>query len=245
MIELNPPRERERSNGPDIGRAVAIVVFCSLIVLNVASLRNRSFDGVSSLAVWTASLLTLAFYVVLTVAYFRRSRAQATDRDWRAWAVALLGTSAPFLFPLLATGRVSSQAQNIAASALLIVGLSLMIWSLSYLGTNISVVPQARAVVTTGPYSYVRHPLYSAELVNVVGICLSLKGVLPWLLLAAWILLQVMRARNEEALLLTTLSGYAEYQRTTPMLIPDRLLGGAHARAARAPRTLHDRPDDV
>jgi protein-S-isoprenylcysteine O-methyltransferase Ste14 len=130
----------------------------------------------------------------------------------------------------------------------LIVGLSLMIWSLSYLGTNISVVPQARAVVTTGPYSYVRHPLYAAELVNVVGICLSLEGALPWLLLGAWVLLQVIRARNEEALLRKTLSGYAAYQRTTPMLIPWRKLARAQPprpSAEGAPCTVPDGPDDV
>ena len=83
-----------------------------------------------------------------------------------------------------------------------------------------SVVPQAREVVTHGPYAKVRYPLYAAELLNVVGLCLAHSGPWPWVVLVALAAFQVMRARREEALLAAELPGYAEYKSRTPMLVP-------------------------
>jgi protein-S-isoprenylcysteine O-methyltransferase Ste14 len=66
----------------------------------------------------------------------------------------------------------------------------------------------------------VRHPLYAAELVNVVGLCLAHTGLWPWVVLVALLTFQVIRARREEALLSRELPGYVEYKARTPMLVP-------------------------
>lgn len=203
---------------PDYGRVVAVSLFTCLLLLNAAGLFSAEVRGEPmSLA---TSALTMAFYVLLVWAYLRRSPTTRTDRHWGAWLIAVAATGAPFAFPLVSSHPRADGPVATAAVAVLIVGLLAMLWALGALGTNISVVPQAREVVTHGPYARVRHPLYTAELLSGVGICLASTGPAPWLLLAALVVLQVMRARREEALLARELTGYDEYKRHTPMLVP-------------------------
>jgi protein-S-isoprenylcysteine O-methyltransferase Ste14 len=69
-------------------------------------------------------------------------------------------------------------------------------------------------VVTTGPYAYVRHPMYAGALLYGIGAPLLLGSW--WGLLAAslpFVLLGV-RAVLEERTLSAELEGYAEYAET-------------------------------
>lgn len=205
----------------DIGRIIAVTIFTVLLALNISSLfSDLPSDTVVRFVEIASRILTIAFLAMLTFAYVRRSHTTRTDRDWRAWVVALLGTAAPFFIPLVADGQRGATPAGLAGLIVLTVGGAAMIWALSSLGTNISVVPQAREVVTDGAYARVRHPLYSAELLNVLGLCLTFTGIAPWLILGALVAFQYIRARREEALLSRELEGYPEYMLRTPMLLP-------------------------
>jgi protein-S-isoprenylcysteine O-methyltransferase Ste14 len=48
-----------------------------------------------------------------------------------------------------------------------------MVVVIFHLGRSFSVVPQARGLVRGGPYSFVRHPLYLAEEIALLGILLQ------------------------------------------------------------------------
>ena len=202
----------------DVGRVVAVTLFTMLMTLNV--LRLTSGEPLSHPLMAVNGALTLAFYLLLIWAYLRRSPSSRTDMRWSSWLVALLGTAAPFAIPLVSEGPRDGGLLALVAAAVLGIGLVAMLWALGALGTNISVVPQAREVVTHGPYSRVRHPLYAAELVNVVGLCLAATGVGPWIVMVALVTFQVLRARREEELLSRELPGYADYKSRTPMLVP-------------------------
>ena len=52
------------------------------------------------------------------------------------------------------------------ADVLLLAGTAWSVWSLRFLGRNVSVLAQARDVVDRGPYRWVRHPLYAGEIVS-------------------------------------------------------------------------------
>lgn len=210
----------EPTPGPriDLGRVIAVTIFVAFLLLNALHLLTDV--GTESVASLVPTVLTLAFYVLLVWAYLRRSPSTRTDLTWSSWLVAFLGTAAPFAIPFVSEGPRDGGWLGLAATAVLIVGLLSMLWALGALGTNISVVPQAREVVTHGPYAVVRHPLYAAEIVNVVGICLAATGPWPWVVAAALVCFQVMRARREERLLAQVLPGYADYAARTPMLVP-------------------------
>jgi protein-S-isoprenylcysteine O-methyltransferase Ste14 len=202
----------------DLGRIVAVTVFTVFLVVN--GLRLVQDDPLRSPLSTVATVLTMVFYLVLVFAYLRRSAEARTDRRWTSWAAAFAGTAAPFTIPLVSNGPSEGPVLESVSAAVLALGLLAMLWALGALGTNISVVPQAREVITHGPYARVRHPLYAAELVNVVGLCLAHTGPWPWLVLAALVVFQVIRAGREEAHLTRELPGYAAYKARTPMLVP-------------------------
>ncbi|WP_310529970.1 isoprenylcysteine carboxylmethyltransferase family protein [Nocardioides sp.] len=203
----------------DLGRVVAVTLFA--IMLSVNAVRLAGTHPLSHPLSAITTVLTMAFYVLLIWAYLRRSPSTRTDLRWSSWLVAFLGTGAPFAIPLVSRDgfREGGSLAGIAA-VVLCLGLAAMLWALGALGTNISVVPQAREVISHGPYSLVRHPLYAAELLNVVGLCLATTGPGPWVVAGALVVFQVLRARREEALLLNELPGYAAYKERTPMLVP-------------------------
>jgi protein-S-isoprenylcysteine O-methyltransferase Ste14 len=92
----------------------------------------------------------------------------------------------------------------------------------SYLSPLVRIQEErGHAVVTTGPYRYVRHPMYAAILIFVAGASLLLGswyGALFGLVLLA---LLARRAVLEERTLLKELRGYAAYMaRVKHRLIP-------------------------
>lgn len=72
-------------------------------------------------------------------------------------------------------------------------------------------VTEQQIVISTGPYAFVRHPMYSGALIMLLGTPLALSswwGLVPFVLMVAVI---VVRLLDEEKLLLANLPGYAEY----------------------------------
>ena len=82
-------------------------------------------------------------------------------------------------------------------------------------------VEKKQKVITTGPYAFVRHPMYSGVLLMYGFSPLALGsywGMIPNALL---ILLIVARIRNEEKVLKQELEGYREYtQKVKYRLVP-------------------------
>jgi protein-S-isoprenylcysteine O-methyltransferase Ste14 len=91
---------------------------------------------------------------------------------------------------------------------------------LARLGKSFSVMPEARRLVTDGPYAYVRHPLYAMEFFTVIGIAMQFQQ--PWasLLGAAVIALQVIRSIFEEGVLAEAYPEYEAYRARTKRFIP-------------------------
>jgi protein-S-isoprenylcysteine O-methyltransferase Ste14 len=94
------------------------------------------------------------------------------------------------------------------------------VWALRSLAANLSIVPQARAAVTHGPYRWVRHPLYVGEFVALCGLALHVGRAPAALLVAVEAVLQVYRAYREERLLVLEVPGYREYAARTRRLVP-------------------------
>jgi protein-S-isoprenylcysteine O-methyltransferase Ste14 len=91
---------------------------------------------------------------------------------------------------------------------------------LSRLGKAFAIMPEARQLVTTGPYAHVRHPLYAVEMITLIGI--AIQFVQPWagLITLGVLILQVIRSLFEEQVLLEAFADYAAYRARTKRFIP-------------------------
>lgn len=82
-------------------------------------------------------------------------------------------------------------------------------------------ITEQQTVISTGPYAFVRHPMYSGALILLLGTPLALGswwGLVPF---AFMVVVIVVRLLNEEKFLLANLPGYAEYAaRVKYRLIP-------------------------
>lgn len=72
---------------------------------------------------------------------------------------------------------------------------------------------QGHKVITTGPYRYIRHPMYAAVIPWILGIPLALGSFYALLPGAAVALIIVLRTHLEDKMLHHELKGYPEYAR--------------------------------
>ena len=88
-------------------------------------------------------------------------------------------------------------------------GSFLVLWRL---GKSFSIMPEARNLVTGGPYAYARHPLYVVEFLTLIGTAIQFAQ--PWatLLAAGVTVFQVLRTVFEERVLAAAYPEYAGYR---------------------------------
>jgi protein-S-isoprenylcysteine O-methyltransferase Ste14 len=67
-------------------------------------------------------------------------------------------------------------------------------------------------VISSGPYAWVRHPMYAAALVLLLGIPLALGSIWGVLIVLALVPVLIWRLMDEERFLVDHLPGYREYQ---------------------------------
>jgi protein-S-isoprenylcysteine O-methyltransferase Ste14 len=162
---------------------------------------------------------TLVFFALSVVMYTVRYIPQRSTTGFYPRFAAVVGTFSSLAFLLLPPQELS-YALYLASLLLLVAGIIFAICALIVLGRSISLLPQARRLVTSGPYAMVRHPLYLGEMVAIAGIALQHLSVwaLP-LLVLVWAF-QLRRMEYEERVLLQSFPEYADYMARTARLLP-------------------------
>ena len=168
--------------------------------------------------------LYLVFCCMPVVLYLTRPMPQARDGRFIARAAAFTGTLMLLvvgaLFPTHGTMLPFPSWSRDLAPPLSILAFSMGILSMSYLRRNLSIIPEARRLVVTGPYRFARHPLYFAEICAATALLLAAPYRTPAIALVIFIVMQNIRASFEERLLRATFPEYADYARRTRRIVP-------------------------
>jgi len=99
-------------------------------------------------------------------------------------------------------------------------GVCFSIFALAHLGRSFSLMPEARRLVTDGPYAMIRHPLYLGEAVSTVGLMLQYLSLPGIAIVALQLAFQLQRIKNEEAVLGSLFPEYESYRQHTARLVP-------------------------
>jgi len=134
----------------------------------------------------------------------------------------------PLLTPELGTLNLELPVLLVLAVAglqLVALGTALAWWARTALGASWSTAPKANAtreLTTSGPYAWVRHPVYLGMFLAVVGDALAFANWAALLICLAWVLPGLLwRARVEERLLADVYGEpYQRYRERTKLLLP-------------------------
>ncbi len=181
---------------------------------------------------WSLALYGVGPVVALLALLRRRSRPSTVlyrVKGWR-WYVPPFLLPAEWLLPpvliALRAGEVPADWPAVRLAGLVVgwVGAALLVWASVWLGrffVHEAAIVGDHALVTSGPYRFVRHPVYSGYLGLLLGSGVATMNLLLMLLWPISLLGIIVQARSEERLLATRFGeDYERYARQTGQLVP-------------------------
>ena len=220
-------------------RAIARVLAFGLVELTVFGLVLFLLAG--TLDYWQAwvFLVVFALSTWIPTIYLLRTNPAAHQRRKHAGPVAETRTVQKLLIgcwyaSLAAMVVVSALDHRFAWSSvpaaiclvgdvLVVVGLgvtSLVVVQNSFAASTVQ-VETGQKLVSTGLYGLVRHPMYTGNVITIVGFPLALGSYWGLLPVIPGLMVLILRIRDEEKLLVAELDGYREYaQRARYRLVP-------------------------
>lgn len=166
--------------------------------------------------------LTLGFLLLIVAAYITRTRPVVRARGF--WEQGF-----PVLVLLATVGGLTFLVRNDmpyrpdlfgVGVALTLLGYGMSLWAVWHLRRSFAIMAEVRQPVTSGPYRFVRHPLYLGETLTMLGLCLMAATVTSMLFWALFTGLQLTRACIEEAKLARQLTAYRAYRERTRFILP-------------------------
>jgi protein-S-isoprenylcysteine O-methyltransferase Ste14 len=164
-------------------------------------------------------LVAGGFFLLVAYLFTVRAPRRGPRAAPLAAIIALAGTFA-FSFLGLLPPTEPSPERTIPGVAITTIGTLFACFALFNLGRFFGVFPEARGLVTHGPYAVIRHPVYLAEIIVAVGIVLPIFSIWSVGLFIVFVALQYARAILEERALTAAIPEYAAYAKRTWRIIP-------------------------
>jgi protein-S-isoprenylcysteine O-methyltransferase Ste14 len=213
-----------------LSATLGLIAFGLMVFLPAGT--THYWQGWAFLAVFALSTWIPSVYLMRTNpdALERRMRAGpvAETRPLQRILITVMFTAFPATFIISALDHrfgwsLVPAPVSVVGDALVAAGLGLamlVIIQNSYAAANVT-VEAGQQLVSTGLYGLVRHPMYTGNVLLMLGVPLALGSYWGLFLLVPGILVLVLRIRDEEQLLTGELSGYREYtQRVHYRLLP-------------------------
>jgi protein-S-isoprenylcysteine O-methyltransferase Ste14 len=203
------------------GLAILLLVMAALVFGAAGTLRY--WQAWTFLAVYFAASLAISFYLIRKdpALLARRMSGGPFAEKEPVQRLIMSGTSLGFIgllvFPAVDHRLGWSDLPGWAAIAGDVImllgwlGIFFVFRENSFASATIESSADQR-VISTGPYAWVRHPMYAAALVLLLGIPLALGSIWGVLIVLALVPLLIWRLMDEERFLVNHLPGYREYQ---------------------------------
>jgi len=204
-------------------------------ILRQSEKLTQSNEPMSNMSESLPLKLIAALWIVWLLVWMISARGTKATR-WREPLRARLAHQAPLVLtallfgmrrdlPMYLTRRFlpANFAIDIFGVMLVFAGLSLSVWARANLGSNWSgtvALKENHSLVRTGPYQYVRHPIYSGILLGICGIAVVIgewRGLIGF---ASALAALMHKSKAEEKIMRQTFSEYEEYAGETAALVP-------------------------
>jgi protein-S-isoprenylcysteine O-methyltransferase Ste14 len=204
-----------------VSAAVGLVAFGALLFLPAGTFHYWQawlFLAVFALSTWIPSV-----YLMRTnpAALERRMRGPlAETRTTQRIVIAVIFVCFPAMFVISALDHrfgwsTVPASISLVGDALVATGLildMLVVIQNGYAAVNV-VVESGQRLISSGLYGLVRHPMYTGNVILMVGVPLALGSYWGLVFVLPGVIVLILRIRDEEDLLAHELSGYREYTR--------------------------------
>jgi protein-S-isoprenylcysteine O-methyltransferase Ste14 len=142
---------------------------------------------------------------------------------WLAWILVLIGFQQSVYFIGF---RILPNSLYLSYSGLFVslLGIGFAIWARLHLGSNWSStvsLKEGQTLITNGPYSIVRHPIYTGITLAIIGGAISVGDVGGLVAIILAIVFSLMRISKENALMKKTFGEkYDDYSKHVSAYIP-------------------------
>ena len=205
------------------GRVLPALFFSLFVADQVLQLSQtvQSARTVTDYLFVLRQLLALGYFTMLVVLYTTRLPQRGTDHRLGVIFVAFTGTFSALVGTFLPGGE-RREWLVLPGDVLATIGLVYSVWGLAFLRRSFSITPEARRLVTGGPYRLSRHPVYLGEIATAIGINLATAGWLSAVAIAYFVACELLRIRWEERILAQTFPHeYPPYARRVPRYLPN------------------------
>jgi isoprenylcysteine carboxyl methyltransferase (ICMT) family protein YpbQ len=205
--------------------AVFFGFFCGVKALFVVRALNHLGSVTASHQVWYPviklgdQVLGLLYFGLIAFLCVTRLPRRGGRRGVGTVAASLFAAFAIMLIGVLPDRR-SRPEMEVLGDILLGLGMAYSMWALVYLRRSFSILPEARRLVTRGPYGLSRHPLYLGESVAALGLLITSAGPTAVALALAALGVQLLRMSWEESVLTREFPEYGAYACRVPRYLP-------------------------
>jgi protein-S-isoprenylcysteine O-methyltransferase Ste14 len=217
-----------------IGRVAGLTLFTSMLIRQLLVLQDIKMEALPLIR-WL--LITILFTLFLS-AYFIRSQAKSYAVKYIEIFLPLFCAGLPMgiiLFPSMAL-KLSVYGVDIKQYSFLfevytmnfmVLGLSIMalgeiitVIGMLSLKRSFSILSEVRELVTHGIYRFIRHPLYSGEIISMIGFFIFYPCHWTLITVALFVILQSSRARVEENKISAIYPEYSVFKKATGFIWP-------------------------
>jgi protein-S-isoprenylcysteine O-methyltransferase Ste14 len=192
-----------------------VLTIILLILLIVKQVMNYRFDVYYAAFILPYLLSNTAALIMLSLSLKNRPK-EVFDSGW-LFSLCLIAANLPVIvnlsgIDLTTSGEIHMQARSVAAVMSVSVA-PVYIYAILSLGRNLTVLPEANELRMKRIYDYARHPLYSIYIYWYVMQVFLFQSALILVLSVTQISFQIIRARQEEKVLLKNFPEYADYEK--------------------------------